>query len=343
MGRRNVVIPIPEAFERCSLAPASVDVDHSSTLSSFQILCSLLDLSSTSIAFSTKCERRNAVHFENADLPMDVVGGDSEDDDLDNSNNGDFTEVVDEPFVQVTRGRSSNISRSASPSTSRSSMSSGLSSPPTPIGNVFEPLKESDDVRVQEAPDSCEFRQHSSGIIATAAEGLTKVESVTERICREIVEARLKFGHIVSPTAVTHDTPPGLKVVPVSRYSGSFMTWAFDDDRMAEFEDNIGESGVDDEFVDESRNVEGAPMTRSERRHGCHTRRCGVAAFRRTYSLNTSPPLCSSSTWRRPEPSFDEAVPTAHQPWMIHPYDESAAFRELWSDPVVKLRIFPTI
>ena len=75
--------------------------------------------------FSTKCERRNAVHFENADLAIDVVGGDSEDDDADDGNNGDFTEVADEPFVQVTHGRSSNISRSVSPSTSRSSISSG--------------------------------------------------------------------------------------------------------------------------------------------------------------------------------------------------------------------------
>ena len=39
------------------------------------------------------------------------------------------------------------------------------------------------------------------------------------------------------------------------------MTWSFDDDIMAEFEDEIGESGVDDEFVDEKRNVEGTPMT----------------------------------------------------------------------------------
>ena len=50
---------------------------------------------------------------------------------------------------------------------------------------------------------------------------------------------------------MTHDTPPGLEAVPVSFYSGSFMTWAFDNDLMAEFEDEIRESGVGDEFVDE--------------------------------------------------------------------------------------------
>ena len=64
-----------------------------------------------STAFSTVCGGRNAVHFENADLPIDVVGDDSEDDDSDDGNNGDFTEVADEPFVQVARGRSSNSSR----------------------------------------------------------------------------------------------------------------------------------------------------------------------------------------------------------------------------------------
>ena len=106
---------------------------------------------------------------------------------------------------------------------------------------------------------SWDFRQHSFGASTTAAEGPTKVESVTERIYREIDEARLKFGHIVSPTAMTHDTPPGLEAVPVSCYSGSFMTWAFDNDLMAEFEDDIGESGVDDEFVDEIAMSRGRP------------------------------------------------------------------------------------
>ena len=57
------------------------------------------------------------------------------------------------------------------------------------------------------------------------------------------------------------DTPPGLEGVPVSCYSGSFRTWAFDNDLMAEFEDEIGESGFDDEFVDEECKVEGTPKT----------------------------------------------------------------------------------
>ena len=58
---------------------------------------------------------------------------------------------------------------------------------------------------------------------------------------------------------MTQDTPPGLEGVPVSCYSGSFRTWAFDNDLMAEFEDEIGESGFDDEFADEECNVEGTP------------------------------------------------------------------------------------
>ena len=64
-----------------------------------------------------------------------------------------------------------------------------------------------------------------------------------------------------SPTAMTQDTPPGLEAVPISCYSGSFMTWAFDNDLMAVFEGKIGESGVDDELDDEKCNVEGTPMT----------------------------------------------------------------------------------
>ena len=57
------------------------------------------------------------------------------------------------------------------------------------------------------------------------------------------------------------DTPPGLEGVPVSCYSGSFRTWAFDNDLMAEFEDEMGESGYDDEFVDEECKAEGTPKT----------------------------------------------------------------------------------
>ena len=113
-GRRIVVKPNPEALERCSLAPASVDVDQTSTCSPFQSLCSFQDMSSTSTAFSTRCEARNAVHFENADLSLDAADVNSEDDDSDDGNNGDFSEVAFEPFVEVTRGRSSNSSRSAS-------------------------------------------------------------------------------------------------------------------------------------------------------------------------------------------------------------------------------------
>ena len=87
---------------------------------------------------------------------------------------------------------------------------------------------------------------------------------------------------------MTQDTPPGLEAVPVSCYSGSFMTWAFDNDLMAEFEDEIGESGVDDEFVDEKCHVEGTPVTehfdidtspdRSDSMHGSFDgRTCSLA------------------------------------------------------------------
>ena len=156
-----------------------------------------------STAFSTKCEGRNAVHFENADLPIDAV--DDSDDDSDDGNNGDFEELADEPFVPVARGRSSNPSRSVSPSTSRSSISSVSLMPPTPTSNVFEPLTESEDVPAREASVSWDFRQQFYGVIATSSGGPTDVESVTDRIYREIDEARTKFSHIVLPTAVTHD------------------------------------------------------------------------------------------------------------------------------------------
>ena len=113
---------------------------------------------------------------------------------------------------------------------------------------------------MHEAPISWDFRQQFSGTTAAASGGSTETESVTERICREIDEAKLRFSHIVSPTDVIQDTPPGLEPVPVSCYSGSFMTWSCDND-LAEFEDEIGESGVDDEFVDEECHVEGTLMT----------------------------------------------------------------------------------
>ena len=60
---------------------------------------------------------------------------------------------------------------------------------------------------------------------------------------------------------MTQDTLPGLEGVPVSCFSGSFRTWAFDNGLMADFEDEIGEPEYDDEFVDEECNVEGAPKT----------------------------------------------------------------------------------
>ena len=49
---------------------------------------------------------------------------------------------------------------------------------------------------------------------------------------------------------MTQDSPPGLEAVPVSCYSRSFRTRAFDNDSMAEFEDSeVEESGFDDELV----------------------------------------------------------------------------------------------
>ena len=60
-------------------------------------------------------------------------------------------------------------------------------------------------------------------------------ESVTDRICRELDEVRIKFEiHPTLPTAVAQDRPPGLEVVPVSCFGGSFRTWAFDHDLIAE-------------------------------------------------------------------------------------------------------------
>ena len=51
---------------------------------------------------------------------------------------------------------------------------------------------------------------------------------------------------------MTQDTPPVFEAVPFSCYSGSFRTWAFDNDIMAEFEDSeVEESGFNDEFVPE--------------------------------------------------------------------------------------------
>ena len=48
------------------------------------------------------------------------------------------------------------------------------------------------------------------------------------------------------------DTLPSLEAVPVSCYSGSFRTWATDNDMMAELEDSeVEESRFDDEFFPE--------------------------------------------------------------------------------------------
>ena len=58
-------------------------------------------------------------------------------------------------------------------------------------------------------------------------------ESATARIVREIDEAKLRFAHLVYQEATpTCYMPPGLEPVPVSCYSGSFMTWSFDHDVM---------------------------------------------------------------------------------------------------------------
>jgi hypothetical protein len=77
-------------------------------------------------------------------------------------------------------------------------------------------------------------------------------ESVTDRIFREINEAKLRFAHLVpQEPAPTCHTPPGREPVPVSCYSGCFMTWSFDHDVMEEFENEIGDSEDGDESVDE--------------------------------------------------------------------------------------------
>ena len=91
----------------------------------------------------------------------------------------------------------------------------------------------------REALNSWDLRRRDPEGLLAAGGGSIEVESVTGRICREIDEARKKFGHVISPTAMTQDTLPGLEGVPVSCYSGSFTTWAFDNDLMAEFEDKI--------------------------------------------------------------------------------------------------------
>ena len=55
------------------------------------------------------------------------------------------------------------------------------------------------------------------------------------------------MAHPITSTVMTQVTPPGLEAVPVSCYSESFRTWAFDNDLIAEFdaEDN------NDEYRDE--------------------------------------------------------------------------------------------
>ena len=64
---------------------------------------------------------------------------------------------------------------------------------------------------------------------------------------------------------MTQDTPPGLEAVPVSCYSGSFRTWAFDNDLIPELDmseaddheykhedDENFEDNVDHYFIDQS-------------------------------------------------------------------------------------------
>ena len=212
---------------------------------------------------SNNSEGRNAADFENEIFPkfdffsIDAVGESSDDDDSDDGNNGDFEEFADEPFVEVTRGRSASRSPATSrTSTSRSSISSVALVPPTPTSNVFSPLLESEDVptAVPSAPVSWDFRQPLEHELFTAER---QEESVTDRIFREVNEAKLRFAHFVPhETAPTCDVPPGLEPVPVSCYSGSFMTWSFND-VMEEFESEIDDS----ESVDERCHVEGTPVT----------------------------------------------------------------------------------
>ena len=162
-----VLRPLPEAFDypSASLAPVTADTSTSISLS---IPSSFQYPSSISAAISTCCEGRNAADFQNEifsniDLfSIDAVEGNSDDDDSDDGNNGDFEEFVDEPFVEVTRGRSASRSPATSrTSTSRSSISSVTLVPPTPTSNAFSPLLESEDVpsTVPSAPVSWDFRQ----------------------------------------------------------------------------------------------------------------------------------------------------------------------------------------
>ena len=144
------------------------------------------------------------------------------------------------------------------------------------------------------APVSWDFRQ---SLERKELPSERQEESVTDRIFREINEAKLRFGHFVPrETVATHETPPGLEPGPVSCYSGSFMTWSFDHDVMKEFENDIGDSGVSDESVDENCHVEGTPMTEHFK---IDTPNISVTSI-----LTTAPSLRSASRLRPPCPSI---------------------------------------
>ena len=120
------------------------------------------------------------------------------------------------------------------------SLSSGSWTPPTPTRNAFQAL--SVDAPAPAAPVSWDFRRSSPG------RSDDSVESVTGRICREIVEAQTMFGfRAISPVAMTQATPPGLEAVPGSCNSGSFRTWVFENDIIPDLE----QSEADDELISE--------------------------------------------------------------------------------------------
>ena len=158
---------------------------------------------------------------------------------------GDFTTT--EPFNEIRR-RGSATSRSSSshpPST-------GSWTPPTPITpiahvptvvrNSFEALNVVETQSHAQVAPAAQTSWDERRVYPVTGFNPGYRESVTDRICREIDEARTKFvTHPSLPTAMTQDAPPGLEVVPVSCCSGSFRMWAFNNDVMAEFEDEIGE------------------------------------------------------------------------------------------------------
>ena len=195
----------------------------------------------------------------------------SDDSDSDDGNNGDFRET--KPFTEVRR-RGSTTSRSTS---SRPS-STGSWTPPTPIApialtpilpiptatrNSIASLTVVEPQSVAQVALAAQVSWNERRFYPVTGENPDYRESVTDRICREIDEARAQFvAHPTLPTAMAQDTPPGLEVVPVSCYSGSFRTWAFDHDLIAEFdaEDNDDDYGDEDdeifEFLDNTDQTE---------------------------------------------------------------------------------------